>query len=149
MDRERSDPAPGTDRPRLPRREDHDRAGLAATAFGLFAIAFTPREENPRITVPTAIVTTQAPGRSRDEVLRLITLPLERIIGQIGGVEHVYETSQDGLSTITVRYRVGTETTQAYVDLYTRLLGNRSAIPADASDPSSRGSTSTMCRSWS
>jgi multidrug efflux pump subunit AcrB len=68
-------------------------------------------------------------------VLRLITLPLERVIGQIGGVEHVYDTSDDGLSTITVRYKVGTDTTQAYVDLYTRLLGNRSAIPADASDP--------------
>lgn len=107
----------------------------AVVLFGLLAIAFTPREENPRITVPTAIVTTQAPGRDRDEVERLITLPLERIIGQIAGVEHVYATSQDGLSTITVRYRVGTETTDAYVDLYTRLLGNRNAIPADASDP--------------
>lgn len=107
----------------------------AATLFGLLAIGFTPREENPRITVPTAIVTTDAPGRSRDEVERLITLPLERVIGQIAGVEHVYSTSQDGRSTITVRYRVGTETTDAYVDLYTRLLGNRAAIPADASEP--------------
>jgi multidrug efflux pump subunit AcrB len=101
----------------------------------LFAVGFTPREENPRITVPTAIVTTLAAGRSRDEVLRLVTLPLERVIGQIGGVDHVYDTSQDGVSTITVRYKVGTDTTQAYVDLYTRLLGNRGAVPADASDP--------------
>ena len=107
----------------------------AATLFGFFAIALTPREENPRIVVPTAIVTTNAPGRSRDEVIRLITLPLERVIGQIAGVEHVYDTSQQGRSTITVRYQVGTDTTQAYVDLYTRLLGNRNAIPVDASDP--------------
>jgi multidrug efflux pump subunit AcrB len=108
---------------------------IAATLFGLVAISFTPREENPRITVPTAIVTTDAPGRTRDEVARLITLPLERVIGQIADVEHVYATSQDGRSTITVRYRVGTDTTQAYVDLYTRLLGNRGAIPADAAAP--------------
>ena len=32
---------------------------ITATLFGLLAIAFTPREENPRITVPTAIVTTR------------------------------------------------------------------------------------------
>ena len=108
---------------------------VAATLLGLVAIASTPREENPRITVPTAIVTTDAPGRARDEVARLITLPLERIIGQIANVEHVYASSQDGRSIITVRYRVGTDTTQAYVDLYTRLLGNRSAIPADAEAP--------------
>ena len=108
---------------------------IAALVFGLFAIVLTPREENPRITVPTAIITTDAPGRSRDEVIRLITLPLERVIGQIAGVEHVYDTSLDGRSTITVRYKVGTDTTAAYVDLYTRLLGNRGVIPTDASDP--------------
>ena len=108
---------------------------VAATLFGVVAIAFTPREENPRITVPTAIVTTDAAGRTGDEVARLITLPLERVIGQIAGVEHVYASSQDGRSIITVRYRVGTDTTQAYVDLYTRLLGNRGAIPADAQAP--------------
>ncbi len=108
---------------------------VAATLFGLVAIAFTPREENPRITVPTAIVTTDAPGRARDEVVRLVTLPLERVIGQIANVEHVYASSGDGRSIITVRYRVGTDTTQAYVDLYTRLLGNRGAIPADALAP--------------
>lgn len=108
---------------------------IAATLFGIFAVLATPREENPRITVPTAIVTTDAPGRSRDEVLRLVTLPLERVIGQIAGVEHVYDSSQYGRSTITVRYRVGTDTTNAYVDLYTRLLGNRNVIPSDAAAP--------------
>ena len=108
---------------------------VATTLVGLLAIAITPREENPRITVPTAIVTTNDQGRSRAEIEQLVTVPLERVIGQIAGVEHVYATSQDGRSTITVRYRVGTDTTQAYVDLYTRLLGNRNVIPTDASDP--------------
>src|ERR1035437_3485329 len=108
---------------------------VATTLVGLFAIAMTPREENPRITVPPAIVATNDQGRSRAEIEQLVTGPPERVIGQIAGVEHVYATSQDGRSTITVRYRVGTDTTQAYVDLYTRLLGNRGVIPADAADP--------------
>ncbi|BDE05640.1 multidrug transporter AcrB [Vulcanimicrobium alpinum] len=107
----------------------------AVVAGGVLALAVTPREENPRINVPTAIVTTDAQGRSRDEIARLVTVPLERVIGQIGDVEHLYANSQDGRSTITVRYRVGTDPTAAYVDLYTRLLGNRSALPPDAQTP--------------
>ena len=103
--------------------------------FGAIAVIATPREENPRITVPTAIVSTAASGRTRDEVANLVTRPLERVIGQIADVDHVYSTSSDERSTITVRYRVGTDTTQAYVDLYTRLLGNRGVLPADVADP--------------
>jgi len=49
--------------------------------------------------------------------------------------KNVYETSLDGRSTITMRYKVRTDTTAAYVDLYTGLLGNRGVIPVDASDP--------------
>ncbi len=107
----------------------------ASTLFGIGALLATPREENPRITVPTAIVSTDATGRSRDEIARLVTLPLERLIGQIANIDHVYTSSSDGNSTITIRYKVGTDTNQAYVDLYTRLLGNRAILPTDAAAP--------------
>lgn len=107
----------------------------ASTLFGIGALLATPREENPRITVPTAIVSTDVLGRSRDEIQRLVTLPLERLVGQIANIDHVYTSSSDGNSTITIRYKVGTDTNQAYVDLYTRLLGNRAILPADAAAP--------------
>ncbi len=63
---------------------------ILAVAMGAAAIWLTPREEEPQIVVPLADVMVSAPGASAAEVERLVTTPLERLLWQIDGVEHVY-----------------------------------------------------------
>ena len=64
---------------------------MAATAMlGLFALWFTPREENPQIVVPAANVMVMLPGSSAREVEELVSKKLEAKLWEIPGVEDVY-----------------------------------------------------------
>ena len=59
---------------------------MAATAIlGIFALWFTPREENPQITVPAANVMVQFPGSSAKEVEELVSKRLEAKLWEIPG----------------------------------------------------------------
>ena len=63
------------------------------TAFslvlGLGAVMSTPREEEPQIVVPMADVFVSYPGASAEEVEKLVATPLEKLLWQVDGVEHV------------------------------------------------------------
>ena len=57
---------------------------------GVAALIATPREEEPQIVVPVADVMVSYPGGSAEEVEKLVSSRLERLLYQIDGVEYVY-----------------------------------------------------------
>lgn len=67
---------------------------LFATVLGIAAIFATPREEEPQIVVPMVDVFVNFPGQSPQEVEELVSRPLEKLMWQIDGVEHVYSMSR-------------------------------------------------------
>ena len=75
----------------------------AALLMGLVALLATPQEEEPQIVVPMADVLVDVPGRTPREVEELVTRPLERILWQVTGVEHIYSISRHDQSVVTVR----------------------------------------------
>jgi len=64
-----------------------------AALLGLMAVFLTPREEEPQIVVPMADLAVSFPGHSAAEVEQLVP-PLERLLWQVDGVEHVYSASR-------------------------------------------------------
>jgi multidrug efflux pump subunit AcrB len=109
---------------------------MAATAIlGLFALWFTPREENPQITVPAANVMVQLPGASAKEVEELVSRPLEAKLWEIPGVEDVYSVSMNSLSVVTVKFFVGQDKERSFVKLYDKLMSNMDFAPPGASQP--------------
>ncbi|MCX7934754.1 MAG: efflux RND transporter permease subunit, partial [Planctomycetota bacterium] len=72
-----------------------------ALLAGAIAIVATPREEEPQIVVPMADVFVDFPGHSAAEVEQLVTTPLERLLWQIDGVEHVYSVSRRDQAMVT------------------------------------------------
>jgi len=66
---------------------------ILAIAAGIAALQFTPREEEPQIVVPMVEVLVEAPGLSAEQVARQVATPVEKLLAQIPGVEHVYSTS--------------------------------------------------------
>ncbi len=109
---------------------------MAATAIiGLFALWFTPREENPQITVPAANVMVQLPGASAKEVEELVSKRLEAKLWEIPGVEDVYSVSMNSLSIVTVKFLVGQDKERSFVKLYDKLMSNMDFAPPGASQP--------------
>jgi len=60
---------------------------VGVTLMGIVAVLQTPREENPQIIVPGALVTVTLPGASAAEVAALVVTPLEGILSELPGVE--------------------------------------------------------------
>jgi multidrug efflux pump subunit AcrB len=98
---------------------------LVALLAGLFAVAVTPREEEPQINVTMADVLVPFPGASAKDVEALIAGPAEQVLAQMSGVEHVYSVSRPGMAVITVQFEVGVPRTEALVRLYNTVHSNR------------------------
>src|SRR5581483_7351028 len=93
----------------------------AALALGAFAIWQTPREEEPQIIVPMLDVFVQMPGASASEVAQRVSLPMERLLREVPGVEYIYSISHPGLSMLVVRFYVGSKEEDAIVQTYNKL----------------------------
>jgi multidrug efflux pump subunit AcrB len=108
---------------------------VAALLLGAFSIWQTPREEEPQIKVPMLDVMVQMPGASPAEVEQRATIPMEKLVREIPGVEYVYSISSPGLSLLIVRFYVGQKEEDAIVRTYNKLYSNFDRIPPGVSQP--------------
>ena len=102
---------------------------IFALSLGAVAIFATPREEEPQIVVPFADVFVRYPGASAEEVEKLVATPLERLLWQISGVEHVYSVSRPDLAIVTVRFYVGEDRERSLVKLHNKISMNIDQVP--------------------
>jgi multidrug efflux pump subunit AcrB len=105
---------------------------IAALLMGAFALAVTPREEDPDINVTFANVFIPFPGASSDQVEAQVTSPMEQVLGEIEGIKHIYSMSRPGLAVLTVEYEVGQPRTQAIVRLYNAIYSHQDWRPPGA-----------------
>jgi multidrug efflux pump subunit AcrB len=108
---------------------------VATLLVGVFSILQTPREEEPQIAVPMLDVFVQMPGASAQEVAERATVPMEKLLREMPGVEYLYSISHPGLSLVIVRFYVGTKQEDAVVQTYNRLYSNFDRIPQGVSQP--------------
>jgi len=102
---------------------------LIGFLFGVFAVAVTPREEEPQIDVTFANVFIPFPGATAEEVESLVSTPAEQVLSEISGLKHIYSVSRPGMSVLTVQYKVGEERSQAIVRLYNKIFSNQDWLP--------------------
>jgi multidrug efflux pump subunit AcrB len=108
---------------------------VAALLLGAFAILQTPREEEPQIVVPMLDVFVQMPGASSQEVAQRVSLPMEKLLREVPGVEYIYSISHPGMSMVIVRFYVGTKEEDAIIQTYNKLYSNVDRIPPGVSQP--------------
>src|SRR6516165_6950153 len=75
------------------------------------------------------------PGASPAEVQERATIPMERLLREVPGVEYVYSITQPGMSMLVVRFYVGTKEEDAIVKTYNKLYSNFDRIPQGVSQP--------------
>jgi multidrug efflux pump subunit AcrB len=91
---------------------------------GVVALAITSREEEPQIVVPLADVMISYPGGSAQEVEKMVSSRLERLLYQIDGVEYVYSMSRPDMAVVTVRFHVGEDREESLIKLYNKISQN-------------------------
>ncbi|MDZ7782303.1 MAG: efflux RND transporter permease subunit [Halioglobus sp.] len=107
---------------------------ILALALGAMALVFTPREEEPQIEVPLVRLSVEAPGLSATQVERQVAIPVEKLLAQIPGVEHIYSTTRTGGTTVTLRFYVGEDREEALLNTYIKLFSNQDRIPPGVAD---------------
>ncbi|MBZ5703056.1 MAG: efflux RND transporter permease subunit [Acidobacteriia bacterium] len=108
---------------------------IGALLAGALGLLLTPREEEPQIVVPMLDVFVQMPGASAAEVQERASIPMEKLLRDLPGVEYVYSISRPGLSLVIVRFTVGEKEEDAIVRTYNKLYANFDRIPPGASQP--------------
>ena len=106
-------------------------AALVALLLGVFALAVTPREEEPQIDVTMVNVFVPFPGASVADVESLVAIPAEQVLAQMSGVDHTYAVSRPGMAVLTVQFKVGVPRTEAIVRTRDTLAANRDWVSAE------------------
>lgn len=102
---------------------------LVSLLAGVLSLLLIPREEEPQIVVPMVDVHVSAAGLSARQVERQVTTPLEKLLAQIPGVEHVYSVSGTARSTVTLRFHVGEDREISILNTYNKLWSNTDKVP--------------------
>ena len=108
---------------------------IALMIIGVYSSTLIPREEEPQIIVPMADVMVGYPGANPQEVESRVVKPLEKIISNIKGVEHVHSMAMNGRAMIIVQFYVGEDTERSYVKLYDELMKNKMMFPKGVYEP--------------
>ena len=122
---------------------------IASLAVGALAMLATPREEEPQISVPMIDVMAALPGASPAEVENLLTRPIEKLMWEVPGVEYVYAMAGEGMTLVTVRFKVGEDQDRAVSRVFAKIgVGGRPRACRAPCRRSSSRTRSTTCRSW-
>ncbi|MDF9829505.1 efflux RND transporter permease subunit [Parabacteroides sp. PF5-6] len=108
---------------------------IAFMLLGIFSIYLIPREEEPQIDVPMADIMVGYPGATPQEVESRIMQPLEKVVSNIKGVEHIYSTSMNDMGMLTVQFFVGEDVERSLVKLYNEIMKNMDRMPQGATMP--------------
>ncbi|WP_276977638.1 efflux RND transporter permease subunit [Flavobacterium filum] len=108
---------------------------VALMIIGTYSSFLIPREEEPQINVPMADVMVMYPGASPSEIESRVVKPLEKVIGNIKGVEHIHSMAMNGYSMMVVQFYVGENSEDSYVKLYDELMKHRHIFPEGVMQP--------------
>jgi multidrug efflux pump len=105
---------------------------LVILLIGLIALKFLPVSEYPEVVPPTVVVRATYPGANPKTIAETVSSPLEQVIT---GVENsLYMSSQattDGVMTLTITFKLGTDLDKAQVQVQNRVSQALSKLPIE------------------
>ncbi len=94
---------------------------LALIVMGWQSRNKMPAELNPKIDFPYVTVLTTYPGAGPAEIETLVTEPIEKAVASIGNLRNVISSSQDGVSTVLLEFKLGTNLDAVAADVRAHL----------------------------
>ncbi len=99
--------------------------------LGLVALLRLPVSQYPDVVPPTVQVTTRYPGASAAVMAREVALPIEQKVNGVEGMIYMSSTSSsDGLYTLTVTFRIGTDADMAQILVQNRVAAALPLLPS-------------------
>jgi len=105
------------------------------SGWGLYSYFQLPRESNPQVTIPVAMITDAYPGVSPADIEELVTKKIETDISGVSGINKVTSTSANSFSMVAVEFASGQNVDDAVRRLRDQLSKIRTDIPSEADAP--------------
>ncbi len=121
-------------------------ATLALLFAGVYALRHTAIEAFPDVTNTRARIITQWPGRSAEEMEKLVTLPISKEVNSIPHKSNVRSISLFGLSVVTVQFEDGVDDFYAQQYVSNKLSGVDLPEGAEAEIEPPSGATGEIFR---
>ena len=107
---------------------------LSIIAVGVVAFINIPRRLNPEIKIPVVMVNTVLPGSSSDDIEQLVTIPLERQLSGVDGLDTINSVSRESISIITLQFLTSIDTKDAVDDVQSQ-VDKVTNLPEEAQSP--------------
>jgi multidrug efflux pump len=108
---------------------------IAIAIVGFYFYNLLPKQENPDIAVPVAMITTIYPGASLTDIEQLITNPIENAVNEISGFDKVESYSFNSASIVVVSLTNDADVEKSWQELRRVINDIDNSIPKDAYKP--------------
>jgi multidrug efflux pump subunit AcrB len=102
---------------------------------GLFALSQLNREAFPVFSFDIVLVATVYPGSPAPEIEKLITIPLEKELKGVDGIDEMYSESQENSSVIVIQMDPDSKKPDKIIRDIQRAVDRVKDLPKDAEDP--------------
>lgn len=89
----------------------------------------------PDVTFPTIFVQTVYPGASPEDMEKLVSKPIEDEMGSLAGLDKLYSQNADGISYVTLAFKIGGDIKDLEQQVRQRLGNIRAKLPTDIEEP--------------
>lgn len=108
---------------------------LMVVVVGIAAITGIPLDLLPKIEYPVALVMTNYPNASPEEVESIITKPVEQALATVEGLDQLQSVTTEGQSIVVVQFQIDTDMNFATLDMREKIALITDYLPEEASDP--------------
>jgi multidrug efflux pump subunit AcrB len=105
------------------------------SVWGVYSFLKLPRESNPEVKIPIAVVSTVFPGASPADVEELVTKKIETRISGITGIDTITSTSANSVSSVVVQFDANLDLDDSIRRVRDAVSNIENDLPEDAGDP--------------
>jgi multidrug efflux pump len=98
---------------------------------GVLAYQFLPVAALPSVDIPTIVVFASRPGADPETIANSVAAPLERRLGEIGGVTEITSISSIGYTSIIIQFDLGRDIHSAGSDVMAAINAASADLPSD------------------
>jgi hydrophobic/amphiphilic exporter-1 (mainly G- bacteria), HAE1 family len=108
---------------------------LILSIVGVFSFFHLGIDESPNIDLPIVSVTVTESGAAPSELETQVTRKVEDAVAGIGNIKHITSTINEGVSTTTIEFELGTNTDRSVNDVRNEISKIRQQLPQGIDEP--------------
>lgn len=108
---------------------------LLLSGWGIYSFFQLPRESNPEVKIPVAVISVSYPGVSPADIEELVTKKIETNISGVSGIKKITSSSSNSFSSVTVEFEADQDVEASVRKLRDKVDSIKNDIPEDANDP--------------